>query len=116
AWISAGFVGAFNTTASDTETVAANPVITPEDITCPSPLAIFNASVTVIAEATETEPPGCEVVPNLIGLTIDEARTAWNATSFVGELSPPPPDATPDAAVTTQQLLQDGTPITGEPG
>ncbi|MCA1572392.1 MAG: pilus assembly protein [Chloroflexi bacterium] len=116
AWISAGFIGAFNTTAEDTETVAPGPVIDPVDPSCPSPLAVFNASVTVLARPAETEPPGCEVVPNLVGMTIPEARAAWNSMTFAGDFSPPLPDADADAVVTSQATEQDGSSFASDPG
>jgi hypothetical protein len=116
AWISAGFTGDFNTTAADTATVAPGPVIDPLDPACPAPLAIFYASVTVTTLPPDTEPEGCEVVPNLIGMTIADARDAWEATAFAGELLPPGPDADSDAAVKSQETKQDGTIVSSEPG
>jgi TadE-like protein len=116
AWQSAGFVGAFNTTGTDTQTVAPGPVIDPLDAACMSPLAIFNAQVTVTIVPPETTPAGCEVLPNLVGITIDNARTTWDGTAFTGDLLPPGPDADPNAVVTSQTLLQDGSPVTAEPG
>jgi hypothetical protein len=117
AWASAGFVGSFNpATGQDTSTVAAA-TITPDDIACLSPQQIFTASVTVTTEPPETEPPGCEVVPNLTGMTIADARSAWAGTDFdTGEFLPAPPDANPLARVLAQTVLQDGSPVTTEPG
>jgi hypothetical protein len=115
AWTAAGFVGAFNTTASDTATVAPGPVIDPLAPECPSPQAIFNAEVTVTTELPQTEPAGCAVVPNLIGMTIADARAAWNDTPF-GEVLPPEPDADATAIVASQDTERDGTSFSSEPG
>ena len=116
AWISAGFVGAFNTTGADTDTVAPGPVIAPLDAACPAPQAIFNTSVTITTLPPETEPPGCEVVPNVLWMTIADARAAWGATAFTGDVLPPGPDPDPNAVVVTQTLVQDGSNVASEPG
>jgi hypothetical protein len=117
AWESAGFIPAnFSPTAGqDTSTVDGFDINT-TDVTCTSPLAIFNASVTVVAAIAESEPAGCEVVPNVVGMTITEARAAWAATAFTGEVLPPGPDADPLAVVTGQDLTQDGSPVVADGG
>ena len=118
AWNSAGFIGAFNPAAgNDTRTVSSPPVITPDDLACPlaNGLAIFTASVTVVPEPADTEPAPCEMVPNLIGMTIAEARDAWDDTAFDGEILPAPPDVDPFARVTVQEAEQAGTPLPSQP-
>jgi hypothetical protein len=120
AWHSAGFIGAFNPAAGDdTRTVASPPVIAPDDLACPlsDGVAIFNASVTVVPEPADTEPAPCEMLPNLIGMTISQARSAWSATGFAadGELLPPGPDPDANAVVTAQEAQEGGTPLTTQP-
>lgn len=116
AWESAGFLGAFNTTGTDSQTVAPGPVIDPLDAACMSPLAIFTAEVTITDVPPETTPAGCEVVPNVVGVTIAEARAMWGATAFEGDVLPAGPDPDPTVVVTSQTLSQDATPVTAEPG
>lgn len=117
AWESAGFVGEFTpTTGLDTSTVA-TVTITPDDPGCESPQEIFTADVSVTTEPPDTEPPGCAVVPNLVGMTIAQARAAWEATDFdTGTFLPEPPDDDPLDRVLSQEVLQGGTPVTVEPG
>jgi TadE-like protein len=117
AWHAAGFIGAFNPSAgTDTRTIA-TVVITPDDLQCPlaNGVAIFNASVTVVAAPADTEPAPCTVLPNLKGMTIAEARAAWDATDFTGATLPPPPDVNPNARVTAQQARAGGTPLSPQP-
>ena len=95
AWESAGFTGDFNAGgAGDYETVDPDSVeVTAVDEACQDPTASFYAEVTV-----DTLPPdigvGCEVVPNLTGLPIADARDAWAASAFgtATVLDPPLPD------------------------
>ena len=55
------------------------------------------------------------MLPNLKGMTIAEARSAWDATDFTGAILPPPPDANALARVTAQQARQGGTPLSPQP-
>jgi hypothetical protein len=80
AWTSAGFTGSFTpATGQDTETVTAQN-------TTPSSVAggclVATASVTV----TTSGPPPCTspkvTVPNLTGMTVSAARTAWSNAGF----------------------------------
>lgn len=120
AWHSAGFVGAFTTTAEDHETVDPESiVISPLDAACVDPLAIFNATVTLDALPTDGSPPGppgCEVIPNLIGMTVEDARITWDDSDFTGEFLPAPPDDEADAVVTGQVMSQAGDEVSSEPG
>jgi hypothetical protein len=120
AWESAGFVTEVITSAADYETVDPDSVvISPLDPACVDPLAIFNATVTLDALAGESSPPGppgCEVIPNLIGMTVTDARDAWDDSNFTGEVMPPPPDDEPDAVVTAQVTFQGGDEVESEPG
>lgn len=122
AWLSAGFIGSFDAGgAGDYDTVDPNLiVIDPLDPACPDPLAIFNAQVAVGILSPEGSPPGpvgCNVIRNLIGLRVDDARTAWESdTAFTGTFDPPQPDPDPSAAVTAQTTSQGGSPVASEPG
>jgi hypothetical protein len=117
AWQSAGFIGAFTPSAGNNTGTVASAVITPDDLACPlsSGVAIFNASVTVIPAPPDSEPAPCSVLPNLKGMTIAEARSAWDATDFTGAVLPPPPDGNALARVTAQQARQAGTPLSPQP-
>lgn len=120
AWTSAGFIGAFDTSAADSATVDPATIdIEPEDAACETGYEIFNATITLDAlpaEGSPPGPPGCEVIPNLIGLTITEARAAWDATGFGDVLVPPLPDDEPDAVVVAQTTFQNGSEVASEPG
>ncbi len=85
AWTNAGFTGAFTpATGSDTENVLAQ-------ITSPSssPGACLAASATVLVTTTVN---GCTLpevkVPNMVGLTVSQARGQWTAAGFTGSFSP----------------------------
>lgn len=126
AWQSAGFTGTFDASgAGDYETVDPNSVtVLPTDEACTDPFAIFFADVTVDTLTADTG-VGCNVIPNLIGLPIVDARAAWATSAFAGTgFAPPPLDPDPDAAVTSQttdptgstpgvSCLVPGTEVTG---
>jgi TadE-like protein len=86
AWSNAGFTGAFNpATGSDTDVVSSQTTTPPSS---PNDCLVATASV-VVAHA----PPGpCsgtdEQVPNLVGLTVQQARSSWTAAGFTGAFSP----------------------------
>lgn len=81
AWESAGFDLAKFTPGSgqDTETVDAVSVVQDNPLsTCVLPdHAIFSSSVTVTTETPDTCAPGSDVVPNVVGVSLDDARAAW---------------------------------------
>jgi TadE-like protein len=113
AWTSAGFVGSFTTSASDTETVEPDSIIiTPLDPACADPLAIFHATIQVEALTPDPGPAGCEVVPNVIGMTLTTAVDAWDDSAFTGTLTSVPTPGDPDAVVTDQGT----SPDVSEPG
>jgi Flp pilus assembly protein TadG/beta-lactam-binding protein with PASTA domain len=85
-WTSAGFTGAFTpATGSDTETVLTQ---TTSPVSHPGDCLVATATVTVTSS-----PSGCTApqikVPNLVGLTVANARTAWSGAGFTGSFSPP---------------------------
>jgi len=80
AWTTAGFTGGFSpATGQDTETVASQNT-TPSSV--PGGCLVATATVTV----TTSGPPPCTnpnaTVPNLLGLTVANARTTWTAAGF----------------------------------
>lgn len=87
AWTNAGFTGAFApATGNDTDTVTGQ-ATTPSSV--PNDCLVATASVTV----TYATPGPCTApdiqVPNLIGLTVAQARSTWNAAGFdSGTFSP----------------------------
>lgn len=88
AWESAGFLPANFTPASgqDTSTVAPGPVVTqPPLSTCASPNAQFDSSVTVTTVPPES--PSCQVVPNVVGMTLGDALDAWADAGFTGAVT-----------------------------
>jgi hypothetical protein len=121
AWTSAGFTGPFSpSSGQNLETIAPDGVtVTPLDPSCPEGLTIFTAEVVITTLPAEGSPPGpagCQVLPNLLGLTVEDARTAWEDSDFTGAFLPPAPDDDPDAVVEDQTASQGGTPLTAEPG
>jgi hypothetical protein len=81
-WSGSGFTGALiPASGADDELVtgqATNPTSTPGGCIAAT------ATVTV---THEPPPPGCSVVPSMAGMTVTDARDAWNA-SFTGAFSP----------------------------
>jgi hypothetical protein len=87
AWASAGFLpGNFTPqTGQDTMTVGPAPSITQTPLsTCVSPYAIFDSSVTVTVLPADPVVAGCDTVPNVTGLSVADARTAWTDAGFTG--------------------------------
>lgn len=84
AWESAGFHAAnFNVLtvgADDTSTVDSAFVDQNDPLSnCTAPQAIFSSEVDVTSFAPDAETPGvCATAPNLIGLSVGGARTAWD--------------------------------------
>lgn len=84
AWESAGFNAAnFNVLtvdADDTSTVESAFVDQNDPLSnCTAPHAIFSSEVDVTTFAADAETPGvCATAPNLIGLNVGGARTAWD--------------------------------------
>lgn len=114
AWESAGFTGDVDAGgASEYATVDPDSVIIdPEDPSCPDPLAIFQASVTVATIAPD-EGTGCEVLPNMVGLAVSDARAAWQTGPFAdATFLPPEPDADSHAVVVDQAT----SPTSSQPG
>ncbi len=109
AWASAGFLPANFTplTGQDHQTVAPGPVITQTPLsTCTSPFAVFDSSVVVVAVPFDPVDPSCNTVPNLIGISVADARTTWTDAGFTGSLTVDgggDPDGIDNARVVTAQ-------------
>ena len=87
AWTSAGFTGAFTPATGNDPDVVTGQSTTPSS--SPNDCLVETASVTV----TFTTPGPCTApqvqVPSLIGLTVSQARSTWNAAGFdAGTFSP----------------------------
>src|SRR5918999_1774924 len=116
AWESAGFDMArlSPTIGSDTATVH-DVFITENDPTSncstwtPGEWAIFSSSGVAAFETAAPIDPFCLTVPNLKGVTVEDARDAWTAAGFIGVFDP----ADQDDLVVTDQLTS---PTTSEPG
>lgn len=84
AWTTAGFTGAFKpNNAVDAKTVLTQ-------VTSPTTSPPINGCVTVTAEVTITygdPPPAPCDVPNMIGLTLSAATSAWSANGFTTPLT-----------------------------
>lgn len=82
-WSAAGFSGAvIPASGDDTDVVSAqatNPASTPGQ--CITPIATVS-----LTHAPPT--PGCSIVPNMVGLTVLEARDAWDDALFTGSFTP----------------------------
>jgi hypothetical protein len=95
AWIAAGFGAATFTPddpAEDSRTVADQSVTEPANTEgCTGGQAFVFASVDVTLEPlVEPDPPipGCTTVPNLVGMTVDQARDVWTAAGMNGPFVP----------------------------
>jgi len=114
AWVAAGFLAANFSPASasfDTRTVQSQSVTLPADAgTCPAGKVYFNASVSVALVPLISPPPTptCLYVPNLKGMTVSEARSAWSMAGFTGTFTP----TSQDTMVVTDQV----TTPTSQPG
>lgn len=86
AWSAAGFTGDFTpATGQDTETVASQ-ATTPASN--PGDCLVTWALVTVTASAASTCTSPDLAVPNLVGLTVQQARSTWTSSGFSGTLNP----------------------------
>ncbi|MBI3732584.1 MAG: hypothetical protein HY259_03890 [Chloroflexi bacterium] len=66
------------------------PTNTPQQVATntPIPTATGTATPTPTRTPTPTSTPTCKTVPNLIGLTVANARTAWTTAGFTGTFTP----------------------------
>jgi hypothetical protein len=98
AWASAGFDPDNFVLASGQETSTVNTASVTQDdplSTCVLPYAIFSSSVTVSVLPPDPVVVGCQTVPNLIGLSVADARTEWESAGFdVGSFNPDIDDPT----------------------
>jgi hypothetical protein len=85
AWVSAGFSEASFLVVSgdDTSTVRTALVDQIDPLsTCVTPLAIFSSKVDILTFPPDPETAGCATVPNVIGVDVGDARTAWDDAGF----------------------------------
>jgi hypothetical protein len=66
----------------------ASPAVTPAPTPRPTATPERTPSPTPRPTPTPDPTPSCKVVPNLVGSTVQAARTAWTAAGFTGALSP----------------------------
>jgi beta-lactam-binding protein with PASTA domain len=76
AWSAAGFTGSFSPASGSNTNV-----VTSQNRT-------VGSCVTASTTVTVQHQPPCVTVPNLIGMTVAEARAAWSAAGFTGSFSP----------------------------
>jgi hypothetical protein len=93
AWVQAGFlIENVNEPggAIATDTVATATVTPPPDAEfCPSGEAFFSASVSITVQAPgERTSDTCVTLPNVRGMSVGAARTAWGSSGFVGTFTP----------------------------
>ena len=84
-WTAAGFTGPVEpATADDSRTVSSQTVDQGGQLGCELPYAFFTSSVSVtLAAIVEPVPPEtCRTVPNLLGMTVGDARAAWSGAGF----------------------------------
>ncbi len=112
AWQSAGFsLEQFEpATGRDYETVG-NAVVSNTDTSCPVGFAIFLASVVVTVVPSDDVVAGCQTVPNLIGLPVEDARQQWTGgtPAFTGAFFP----SDQDSRVVTDQVTLPTASIAG---
>lgn len=49
---------------------------------------VINAAIDPTATPEPTASPACVTVPNLVGMTVGDARTAWTSAGFTGAFNP----------------------------
>lgn len=86
AWLNAGFaaIGFSPLTGFDTETVLTQTTSPPSN---PGDCIVDTASVLVTSTTSTCTAPDI-VVPNMVGLTVSQARTEWTNAGFTGSFSP----------------------------
>ncbi len=104
-WVSNGFSAANfipSVGPDDTRTVEASTVSEPPNTEgCTAPEYFFDSTMTVtMVDLVSPKPVGCEYVPNMLGITVADARTAWSSL-FSGEFLPA---SGVDDRVVTQQV------------
>ena len=84
-WTSAGFTGAFTpATGADTDTVLTQTTTPPSS---PGDCIVKSALVTVTYTNQPCTSPDIKV-PNLVGMTVSQARIAWTGAGFTGSFTP----------------------------
>ena len=113
AWASAGFNAAnFHLlNGEETSTVETSLVDQVDPLsTCVLPFAIFTSEVDILTAAADPETPGvCATAPNVIGMTVGAARTAWDADFDVANF-------TPDISDDARRVVSQTTTPASEPG
>lgn len=83
AWTAAGFTGALTPEDADgTRTVSSQTVNQAGNEGCSGPYAFFSSSVFVTLAPIAPEADDCEIVPNVLGMTVAGARAAWSGAGF----------------------------------
>lgn len=91
AWSAAGFTGALTPADADgTRTVSSQTVNQGGNEGCSGPYAFFSSSVFVTLAPIAPEDPSCEIVPNVLGMTVAGARAAWSGAGFDPAVFDPP--------------------------
>lgn len=91
AWTAAGFTGAFTPLdAEDTRTVSSRTVDQGGNEGCSGSYAFFSSSVFVTLAPIASDGPDCEIVPNVLGMTVASARSAWSTAGFDPAVFEPP--------------------------
>lgn len=91
AWTSAGFISTqfVPGTGDDTRTVDAQAVTeSPNTDGCTGAERYYDSTMTVTLAPIVPVTAGCGTVPNLIGVTVATARSAWTAAGFTGAFLP----------------------------
>jgi Flp pilus assembly protein TadG len=91
AWEAAGFpADQFDPeTGDDTRTVETQSVTeAPNTEGCSGSESYYDSSMTVTLEAIEPVVTGCQTLPNLVGITVGDARDVWTAEGFTGAFLP----------------------------
>lgn len=74
------------TVSSSAPTSTPAPTATPTPT--PTPSASSSPTPTPTPTPTASPTPSCRIVPNLVGLKVSAARSAWTAAGFTGSFSP----------------------------
>lgn len=108
AWSFAGFSGAFTPAFGSNDEIVDAQFTFPTAST-PGQCISFDETVTVTHAPAPTCDPGEAVVPNMVGLSVADARTAWDDAGFDAATFDPP-SGDDGQIVTDQTVVPDTTP------
>jgi hypothetical protein len=88
-WSTAGFSGAVTTDGSGNFIIQGQSLPVGSTQLCSSGITVSDSGgPTPVPTATPAPTPACSVVPDLVGMTVSQARSAWTGAGFTGAFAP----------------------------